>query len=49
MEKTMEQTAGPKLRRRISLVEIVVVIGTLVVLAATTMTLASNYLKTIGG
>ena len=42
MEKTMEQTAGTK-HRRLSIVEIVVVIGTLVVLAATAMTLFTNY------
>ena len=42
MEKTMEQTEGTK-QRRLSIVEIVVVIGTLVVLAATAMTLVTNY------
>ena len=43
MEKTMEQSVGTKNRPRISLVELVVVFGILGVLAATTMTLVSNY------
>ncbi len=43
MEKTMEQTAGTKQRPRLSIVEIVVVIGILVVLSATAMTLVTNY------
>ena len=43
MEKSMEQTVGTKRRRRLSIVEIVVVIGTLVVLAATAMNLVTNY------
>ena len=49
MEKTMEQSAGTKKGRRISIVEIVVVIGILVVLAATVLTLTTNYLNGSGG
>ena len=43
MEKPLEQTVGTKHRRRLSIVEIVVVIGILVVLAATTLSLVNNY------